>query len=54
MSGLLARAQADINIAKLLISPGENPNNDEMITDQAAYHVQQGLEKAMKYQTELL
>ncbi len=54
MSSLLARAQADIDIAKLLLSPKGNPGNDEMITDQAAYHVQQGLEKAMKYQTEML
>lgn len=41
MSSLLARAQADIDIAKLLLSPEGNPSNDEMITDQAAYHVQQ-------------
>lgn len=54
MSSLLARAQADIDIAKLLLSPQGNPGNDEMITDQAAYHVQQGLEKALKYQTEML
>ena len=25
-----------------------------MITDQAAYHVQQGIEKALKYQTEIM
>lgn len=54
MSSLLARAQADIDIAKLLLSPEGNPGNDEMITDQAAYHVQQGIEKAMKYQTEMM
>lgn len=54
MSNLLARAQADIDIAKLLIGPVGNPDNDEMITDQAAYHVQQGIEKALKYQTEML
>lgn len=54
MSSLLARAQADIDIAKLLLGPKGNPGNDEMITDQAAYHAQQGLEKAMKYQTEML
>ncbi len=54
MSSLLARAQADIEIAKMLISPVGNPTNDELITDQAAYHVQQGIEKALKYQTEML
>lgn len=54
MSSLLARAQADIDIAKLLLSPEGNPSNDEMITDQAAYHAQKGIEKAMKYQTEMM
>ncbi|MGN1098245.1 MAG: HEPN domain-containing protein [Clostridia bacterium] len=54
MSNLLNRAEADITIARLLLSPAGNPTNDEMITDQAAYHVQQAIEKALKYQTELL
>ena len=54
MSNLLARADADIQIAKFLLSPEGNPTNDEMITDQAAYHIQQGIEKALKYQTEML
>lgn len=54
MSSLLGRADADISIAKLLLSPSGNPDNDEMITDQAAYHVQQGIEKALKYQTEMM
>lgn len=47
-------AQADIEIAKILMSPAGNPTNDELIVDQAAYHVQQGIEKALKYQTEML
>lgn len=54
MSNLLNRAESDIKIAKLLLSPAGNPTNDEMITDQAAYHVQQGIEKALKYQTEMM
>ena len=33
MSNLLVRAEADIKIAKLLISPEGNPSNDEMITE---------------------
>ncbi len=53
MSNLLARAEADIQIANLLLSPEGNPTNDEMITDQAAYHVQQAIEKALKYQMEM-
>lgn len=54
MSNLLVRAEADIKIARLLISPEGNPSNDEMITDQAAYHAQQAIEKALKYQTEMM
>lgn len=54
MSNLLVRAEADIKIAKLLISPDGNPTNDEMLTDQAAYHAQQAIEKALKYQTEMM
>ena len=53
MSNLLKRARSDIQIAKTLMSPAGNPTNDEMITDQAAYHIQQGIEKALKYQTEI-
>ena len=53
MSNLLKRARTDIQIAKTLLSPEGNPTNDEMITDQAAYHIQQGIEKALKYQTEI-
>ncbi|MBR0090874.1 MAG: HEPN domain-containing protein [Lachnospiraceae bacterium] len=54
MSNLLVRAEADIKIAKLLMSPEGNPSNEEMITDQAAYHAQQAIEKALKYQTEMM
>lgn len=54
MSTLLSRAESDIMIAKLLLSPEGNPTNDEMITDQAAYHAQQAIEKALKYKTELM
>ena len=53
MSNLLKRARTDIEIAKILMSPAGNPTNDEMITDQAAYHIQQGIEEALKYQTEI-
>lgn len=53
MSNLLKRARSDIQIAKTLLTPAGNPTNDEMITDQAAYHIQQGIEKALKYQTEI-
>ena len=48
MSSLLRRAESDIAIAELLLSEEGNPTHDEMITDQAAYHVQQGIEKALK------
>ena len=54
MSNLLRRSESDIAIAKILLSPEGNPTNDEMITDHAAYHVQQGIEKALKYQTEIM
>ena len=54
MSSLLDRAEADIAIAKLLLTPDGNPTNDEMITDQAAYHVQQAIEKILKFQTEMM
>jgi len=47
MSNLLKRARTDIQIAKTLMTPAGNPTNDEMVTDQAAYHVQQGIEKAL-------
>lgn len=40
MSNLLKRARSDIQIAKMLMTPAGNPTNDEMITDQAAYHIQ--------------
>ena len=53
MSGLLKRARTDIQIARMLMSPEGNPQNDDMITAQAAYHIQQGIEKALKYQTEI-
>lgn len=54
MSSLLARARADAEIAKILLTEEGNPTHDEMITDQAAYHVQQAIEKALKFQTEML
>ena len=53
MSNLLKRARTDIQIAKTLMTPEGNPTNDGMVTDQAAYHIQQGIEKALKYQTEI-
>lgn len=53
MSSLLVRAKTDIDIAKLLLSDEGNPTHDEMITDQAAYHAQQALEKALKYEIEI-
>lgn len=53
MSSLLARARADIEISKILLTDEGNPTHDEMITDQAAYHAQQAIEKALKYQTEM-
>ena len=54
MSSLLDRAEADAAIARLLMSDNGNPTNDEMITDQAAYHAQQAVEKALKFQTEMM
>lgn len=46
---LLERANADIQAAKLLLSPVGNPTNDERMTDLAAYHAQQAIEKLLKY-----
>lgn len=54
MSSLLARARADVEISRILLTDEGNPTHDEMITDQAAYHAQQAIEKALKYQTEML
>lgn len=53
MSNLLARARADIEISKILLTDRGNPTHDEMITDQAAYHAQQAIEKALKFQMEM-
>ena len=53
MSNLLKRARTDIHIAMTLLTPDFNPADDDMITDKAAYHIQQGIEKALKYQTEI-
>ncbi|MCD8134149.1 MAG: HEPN domain-containing protein [Clostridiales bacterium] len=46
---LLDRADRDIYNARWLISPSGNPSNDELLDDMAAYHVQQGIEKALKH-----
>ncbi|MCD8103736.1 MAG: HEPN domain-containing protein [Lachnospiraceae bacterium] len=46
---LMDRADRDIYTARWLISPEGNPSNDELLDDMAAYHVQQGIEKALKY-----
>lgn len=54
MSSLLARARTDIEISKLLLTDVGNPTHDEMFTDQAAYHAEQAIEKALKYQSEMM
>ncbi len=46
---LLSKADADIRVAELLISPQGNPTNDENIIDLAAFHVQQAIEKTLKH-----
>ncbi len=46
---LLRRADADIQMAQYAISPEWNPSNDECMVDMAAFHVQQAIEKALKY-----
>lgn len=46
---LLERADADIQAARLLLSSVGNPTNDERMTDLAAYHAQQAIEKLLKY-----
>lgn len=43
------RSEADIYAARILISPVGNPTYDEGIYDIAAYHVQQAIEKELKY-----
>jgi len=45
----LELARNDITVARILLEPRNNPGNDEMITNIAAYHVQQGLEKGLKH-----
>lgn len=46
---LLVKADADIRVAELLLSPQGNPTNDENIIDLAAFHVQQAIEKTLKH-----
>ena len=43
------RALADIAVANQLLSPLGNPSGDEGIYDIASYHVQQSIEKELKY-----
>ena len=43
------RAEWDIIVAKLLLLPENNPTNDEALTDYAAYHTQQAIEKELKH-----
>lgn len=46
---LLERADADTEVAKLLIEKTIIGGNDEIMLDYAAYHIQQGIEKSLKY-----
>lgn len=46
---LLERANADILLAQYAISPEGNPTNDEYMIDMTAFHVQQTIEKTLKY-----
>lgn len=43
------RGNGDITVARMILSPTGNPTNDESVYDIAAYHVQQGIEKELKY-----
>ncbi len=43
------RGAVDIHVARILMSPFGNPGNDEGVYDAAAYHVQQAIEKELKY-----
>ena len=43
------RALSDVTVAKQLASPIGNPTGDEGIYDIAGYHIQQGIEKELKY-----
>jgi len=45
----LKKAYDDITAAKLLLSEVGNPTHDEGLYDLAAYHIQQGIEKAIKH-----
>ena len=45
----LDRAMDDLDVAKLLLSPVDNPTNDAGKNDIAAYHLQQAIEKALKH-----
>lgn len=45
----LNRINADIQTAELNISDTGNPTNDEFLYDVAAYHIQQAIEKELKY-----
>lgn len=46
---LLDNAEVDIKLAKYAVSPEGNPTNDELMLGAAAYHVQQAIEKVLKY-----
>lgn len=43
------RGEADIYVARIILSPVGNPTNDENVYAIAAYHVQQAIEKELKY-----
>lgn len=49
MSNLLERADSDVHVAESLLGPIGNPTNNYLITNVAAFHAQQAIEKALKY-----
>lgn len=53
MSKLLTRADIDLQIAEQLLSTSGNPNDDYLITNIAAFHAQQAIEKALKYKIKI-
>ena len=45
----LDKALSDLSIAKMCLKPENNTNNDELMYDNTAYHIQQCYEKTYKY-----